>query len=102
MSKCNVCSKKFASHQGLGGHLSGPCGNGKAKPKIKSNGNSTVAWAKARRTNVTMAAVIAVPAAKTIGSEDGKFVMSLRERAAQMRTKAVELESIASRVEALA
>lgn len=33
--QCSVCRRKFKSHQGLGGHLSGPCGN-----KIRSKSGS--------------------------------------------------------------
>jgi hypothetical protein len=114
MVKCPYCPKKFPTHHGLGGHLSGPCGiklqaaKAKAKPKPKPQGKTSIASiAKAIPVRVDFgpkmnAELRAQDRAKTQAAIPGKVVDDMLKLAAAHRGKADELEKMARRMRFLA
>lgn len=121
MVKCPYCPKKFPTHHGLGGHLSGPCGIKLKASKAKASKPKPNAWLSAPSATLSKpkpkpkespvrvnfgpkinAELRAEDRAKKQAAIPGKLASDMRNLAAAHRQKAEELEQMADRVSALA
>lgn len=106
MVKCPFCPKKFPTHHGLGGHVSGPCGiklrAAKAKAKAKAITRKpapklTIDFGKEMNAELRADARARIHAAIP-----GKVADDMIKLAEVHRQKAEELEKMAKRMRVLA
>lgn len=110
MVKCPYCPKKFPTHHGLGGHLSGPCGiklkaskaNGVSKPKPKPKRKLKEFPLKVDFGPEMNAELRAQDRAKAQAAMFGKLAVEMRKLADVHRKKAEDLEQMANRMRFLA
>lgn len=104
MVKCPFCPKKFPTHHGLGGHVSGPCGiklkAAKAKAKAKAVTRKP-ASVKIDFGKVVNAEIRAEGRARIQAAIPGKVAADMRRLAVGHREKADELEKMADRMSIL-
>lgn len=101
--KCPYCPQKFPTHHGLGGHLSGPCGAklkaAKDKAKAPPRKASRIVIDYGRKMNAELREDARTKVQAAIPS---KLASDLRGLAAVHRSKAEEIEKMATRIEAMA
>lgn len=106
MVKCPFCPKKFPTHHGLGGHLSGPCGinlkASKAKAKPKPRPKLKGFPVKVDFGPKMNAELRAEDREKRLAAIPRKVAFDMRKLAAAYQAKAQELERMADRVSTLA
>lgn len=109
MVKCPFCPKKFPTHHGLGGHLSGPCGIKLMASKVKASKPKAKPRPKMKEFPIVVdfgkemnAELRAEDRAKILAAIPDKVTTDLMKLAVAHRQKADELEKIAKRMKFLA